>query len=342
MVTLKDIAAAADVSVVTASHILGSRAENFRPKTRERVYQAAKSLGYRANASAKAMRSGRFNCFSLLLSADPAYSGFFPPLIDGITSAAEEQGQQLMIHRVSDRNLTDAEYVPLLLRESASDGLLVIYNVSLPDGIRNLMAQCNIPAIWINSRQDGDCVYPDERDGSRRATEHLLELGHRDIAYLDYTFGSDYPHIHYHLGERYIGYEVAMREAGLSPLRLDAVSNVPRTERMAHATAWLKSPACPTAIVTRAPSTAWPILCAATMLGLQIPRDLSIITFGEKVPDETGLAVDTMLQPMRDMGREAVQMLMRKVAAPDQTMAPVILPMQYLAGQTCGRPAQRT
>jgi len=335
MVTLKDIAVAANVSVATASHILGTRGHNFRQETRDRVCGAAKSLGYRANASAKAMRSGRFNCYSLLLSMDPLNSGLFLPMINGISYAMEEDGIRMMISRVSDEHLADPDYVPTLLRECASDGLLVIYNVSVPDGLKTLMSRCGIPAIWLNSRQDSDCIYPDERDAGIRATEKLLELGHTDIAYLDYTFGSDYPHIHFHLAERYLGYEIAMRTAGLTPRRLDDVSGLPRNKRIAHSAAWLTSSAKPSAVVTRAATTAWPILHAAASLGIKVPEQLSVITFSERVRNDTGVQIDAMLVPMFEMGRPAVDALTKKIANPSLRLPAVQLPMKYQAGETC-------
>lgn len=337
MITLKEIAEASGVSVATASHILGNRADRYKKATRHRVNKTAADLGYRPNTSAQTMRSGCFNCFSLLLGSDSRKSGLFLPLIEGIQTGIEKRGLWLMTCRADDNTLTDSGAVHPLLRDCASDGFLIVYNIDIPDKMKTLILRYKIPAVWINSKQEADCIYPDEKRGAQQATEQLLALGHKRIAYADYSLGSDYT-AHYSWLDRYAGYETAMQKAGLKPEYLNPGPRIPRSKRQEHALEWLASPDRPTAVLARTVTTAWPIMYAARQLGVRIPRDLSIMTFSSRKCDDTGTEVDCMIVPMQEMGERSVEKLSEKVKHPEQPMAPVVLPMKYLKGDTCAPP----
>ena len=329
-VALKQVAEAVGISVSTVSHILGSRVDLYRPETRERVIRKAAELGYRPNASARAVRSGQFGAVSLLLSSNPAHSELFDPLTVGIHNTLAQQGMHLTLDMLSDSELTAPAFVPRFLRMRMVDGLLIAYYHGIPERFKELLRRSQVPFVWVNSRHAADCVYPDDRAAGRQATEHLLERGFRRIAYIDYTL----PILSDGMLAREAGYAEAMRAAGLTPRTISPAAKTPRTARVAFSRAWLEAPDRPEAVVCLALTTALPVLHAAAMLGLRVPRDLALVTFAVQPLTLTGIHLTSLQVPFYEIGRRAVAMLTRKLEQPGQEQSPEVVPFSLDAGET--------
>lgn len=338
-VTLKSIAEATGLSNQTVSDVLGNKAHLFRPETQELVRATAQRLGYRPNASARAMRAGRSNAIALLLSTERGRSTLFAGFLQGVEAVAHASGLHLIVTALPDQQLTDPQFVPKMLREAMADGLLLNYYLRIPAAMEDLVTRNRIPSIWTNARRDADCVFPDDFGASRAATRTLIQQGHRDIAYVDATHDHplDRTRDHYSAFDRHAGYREAMREAGLPvreflpPRKLDPV------EVAEALTAWLGGPQCPSALVTYCDIEVVALLHVAPVLKLRLPQDLTMVTFAEQ-PTHYGLApVTTMLIPAEELGRVAVEMLMKKIAAPARALAPCPVPFGRHAGAACGR-----
>ncbi len=329
-IALKQVAEAAGISVSTVSHILGTRGDLYRHETRERVIQKAAELGYRPNGFARAVRSGRFGAVSLLLSSNPEHSELFDPMTIGIHNALAEQGMHLTLDLLSDKELTDPAFVPRFLRVRMVDGLLIAYYHGIPDRFKELLRRSHVPSVWVNSRHETDCVYPDDLAAGRQATEHLLERGFRRIAYVDYTL----PVLSDGMIARETGYADAMRAVGLPPRKISPATRTPRTERIAFSRTWLEKRNRPKAVICLSLTTAFPILHAAAELGLRIPQDLAVVTFAIQPVNLTGIHVTSLLVPFYDVGKRAVAMLTRKLAKPSQAQPPEIVPFTLDTGET--------
>jgi LacI family transcriptional regulator len=217
--------------------------------------------------------------------------------------------------------------MPKMLREATADGLLIKYDQNIPDRMIELINENRIPAIWMNSKQAGDCIYPDEIAAGRIATEKLLELGHTKIGYLCYIGRT-----HYNITDRFKGYETTMHQAGLPAIWIDQqYGHVPRAERGALMRKWLQSPDCPTAII--APITSAKILLyTAIGLGINIPNDLSIITFSDALENDTGLPLDTVVTSYYELGLQATEMLLKKITNRTKILSPKILHPKIISG----------
>ena len=330
-VTIYQIAERVGLSPKTVSRILSGKAALHKPETRERVLQVAAELGYRANSSARAMRRQRFGCVTLLLSNVRQRSVLPAAREDGIQAALAEHDLHLMVAPLPDAKLTDQGFVPRILREYGSDGLLVNYNARIPPRMETLLAEHNLPSVWINVRRESDCVHPDDFDAGRQATERLLALGHRRIAFVDYTEQN-----HYSNRDREGGCRRAMApfRRELQVLRAPAGGNAVLPE--AAAREWLRHPERPTAFVAYNAALALPLLYAACGLGLDVPRDLSVITFDQWIDSTLGRRIDTMVLPEYEIGKTAVAMLVRKIDQPLAAQAALALPAALEAGDTCG------
>jgi LacI family transcriptional regulator len=333
-VTLKMIAAKSGVSVSTVSHVLGSRAHLFNAKTRDKVLAAARDLDYKPNAVARAMRSGKSGTIALLLSTTQHTSNLPQEMLRGIETTLAEHDLQLSLTQLPDEERAANGVVPRVLRERLVDGLLINMQEEIPASIRLLIAKLNLPSISLNCLKPSDTVHPDDMSAGYTATRHLLDLGHRRIAYASY---SDSPH--YSMQARIDGYEKAMREAGLAPRIIHHPPYIPHLERIAVSKPWLKKADRPSAVITYSAGTALPILLAASVeLGLRVPQDLSLVTFSEHLEDTCGIALTTMILPEFAIGQAAVKMLLSKMASPAEEIASQAIDFALATGQTCAPP----
>jgi LacI family transcriptional regulator len=214
------------------------------------------------------------------------------------------------------------------------DGLLFDHIEYFPARLRQQLEESSVPVVWINDKGPHDCVYPDDFAAGFGAARALLELGHTRIAFTDHVVSG-----HFSAPARRQGCRAALGEVGLElevfPFALDDMT---RRDDFSPLSAWLSSPLRPTAIVAYEAYHALPLLVTALALGLKLPRDLSLVTFHERVPDLGALQVATMEIPMREMGRAAVEMLMDKIERPDDMLPSIALPFTFRQGHTLAPP----
>jgi LacI family transcriptional regulator len=303
-------------------------------ETRAQIIKAATEMGYRPNHSARAMRSGRFDCIALLLSTQTNRTYLPGELFRGILDELALHDMHLSVTRLPDEKLSDPDFVPKIMRELMVDGLLIDYIFNVPKHLIKMIEQHQIPSIWVNSQRENDCVYPDDYEGAYGATRHLLELGHRCIAYVEQ------PHnMHYSAHERRRGYEQAMGEARLKPeIFCGADCHTEEVLLTTQLESWLQSEKRPTAVFAYEAYSAIPVLAAATRVGLRIPDQLSLIGVHDDLISKPGFGVSTMILPVYEMGRTAVRMLLQKIAQPQKLLEPCMLPLQLEAGRTCAPP----
>jgi LacI family transcriptional regulator len=252
------------------------------------------------------------------MSTDSGRSYLPSRLLDGIHDSLAASDLHLTVAKVPDERLNSEDYVPKILRTLMSDGLLLNYTHHLPEHLVEIVEQRQLPAVWINSKQGHDAIYPDNRRGARLATERLLKLGHTKIAYADFCHGhAELPTCHFSAGDRLAGYSEAMRDASLPvrEVRPDRSCTTVDEER-ACAMKMLGAADRPTAIICYFSIFVPTLLWAASQLGIRIPDDLSLITFAAEDFREQGLAVSAYAEPHYQMGIDAVNALRTKIASP--------------------------
>ncbi len=328
-VTVKDISSRVGLSVPTVVQVLGDRGR-IGQTTRARVWSAAREMGYRPHVAAKAMRTGRYGNVALLMSTVGLRSLLPGSLMDGINEALSAQQLHLTVAKLPDDEMLREGQIPRILQEWFADGLLINYNAQIPSGLAEMVEQSRLPSVWINSRQAQNCVYPDDVDAARQATEHLLSLGHQKIAYVMYGGWG-----HYSTTDRQAGYEAAMRKAGLTPRTIHVGdSEVP--QRKEFTLAWLSAADRPTAVVAYSPQAAWWVhKVAQTDLRLSLPQDLSIVSFDDSLIQHVDAVIDTMVLPEADMGHKAVELLMDRIEVPAVSQAGISLKSVLEQGNSC-------
>ena len=344
--TLADIAERVGVSRGTVSEVLRGVGRSSE-RTRQRVHTAANELGYRVNASAKAMRYGRFHALSLLMSFDQPHFRMLDRVWNGLHDALHRHDLQLSVSRIAESDVAapQADGVeggdgPKVFREAMADGFLVYPGVA--EEVTRWLERFRLPAVWVNSKRATGSVYVDDFDCARSAVEGLLKLGHQRVAYVDFIGALAEPTggrmRHYSGPERWSGYAAAMESAGLEPVRLGGDRFTPPEGRLAGARAVLDRPDRPTAVLTYSAASATPVLFAAARLGLDVPGDLSLVSFDHAPLCDTGIAVDTVVLPEEEMGRRAVEMLVRRIADGSSPAPSEGLGCSYITGVTVGPP----
>lgn len=331
-VTVTQIARHLQVSQPTVSAVLSGRGGNTRVSTElaQRIRDAAQRMGFRPNAAAKAMATGRFNTIAILQST-VGFLSFLPrAMFDTIHDALAARQMHLMIAKVPDAKLADPQYVPQILKELICDGLLINYQARIPPQLVTMIEQHRLPAIWINSKHPHNCVYPDDFAGAYQATRRLIELGHRRIAFSLFCAFEHFSGV-----DRRDGYAQAMREAGLSPQILQ-YERTPTPVIVGQLTDLLAGPSRPTAVIGYTGEVARSWYRAALRAGLGVPDHLSIIGFSDEPIAEVDGTLATVALPGPQMGQTAVEQLLQLIQTPGKTFEPVQIECGFVPGQSLG------
>lgn len=341
-VTALQIAKELGLAQSTVSHVLNGRGDELgiKPETQLRVREVAKDMGYLPNVSARAMRSGRFGSAALIQSVNRV---FMPAsLLLGLTEALNRRQMRLMVAETADVEVGQEFYLPKVLRELSVDGLLVNVLLNVPPELLDTIHALRVPAVWINTNEPADCIFPDDFNGAVLATEHLLNLGHRRIAFVRSILPEpDETKWHYSSRLRRAGYEHAMKSARLGSQILE-IGPAPnwsegrlQDSRIADAMRILQAPNRPSAIVAYEKDIALPVLLAAWQLGFKVPGDLSLVMFHHDFDAAIGVAITTVIHDMGRVGAEAAAMLEEKINDPETSLPPRAVPSVLFEGMTC-------
>jgi LacI family transcriptional regulator len=208
--TLSEVARLARVSIGTASKALNGRGQ-LRAETRQRVHEAAATLGFRPNPSARGLVQGR--TFTVGLITDDGFGRFSIPVLLGAEDALGAGQMGLFFCDTRDDPIRERHYVSMLVGRRV-DGLIVTGRVT--DGRPPIDVPPHIPVVYamIRSTDPGDAgVTYDDEGGGRLAVEHLVAVGRRRIAYV----GG--PRHHHSASARFLGCRRALAEAGLQVVR---------------------------------------------------------------------------------------------------------------------------
>lgn len=304
MATLRDVADLAGVDRSTASRVLrDDPVQAARPETRERILDAARTLGYRPNGVARSLRTRRTNMIGLVMP-DIDNIGFME-VVHGVEEVATERGYLVLLAdaKALDRN---TELYGQLVLEGRVDGLLAAF-AKVKDPLIRHLAGRDIPLVLVNRRAEGveSAVVVDDYRGSRLAVDHLVELGHRSIGHLAGPVDVDTAQ------RRRQGFVDALTAHGLDadPDWITTGGYSEAGGRDAAATL-LGSPRMPTAIFAANLMSALGAVQVFRAAGISLPADLSIVAMDEHpVAAHTNPPMTTVAMPLAEMGAEAARML---------------------------------
>ncbi|TQC49843.1 LacI family transcriptional regulator [Rhodococcus sp. WS4] len=306
MVSLNDVARAAGVSKSVASRALnGDVNARIREDTRTRILEIAEQLGYVPNRRAIALRFNRSGAIALIVP-DPN-NHVFAEMLSGIQQVATPAGIDVLIGTV-DHAPEGRDAVQRLLKQGRVDGILIQRREDFDDNELREVVPEGIPTVFVNCRLDdrtGSVILPDA-EGVRIATEHLIDLGHRDLGFIG---GSP---THDTAVRRRIGFEETLASHGLASrpewvheLGWEAPSGAAAVDAI------LVRPDRPTALVVASVNAAVGALSQLQRAQLKVPEEMSIVGIHTTWVSETVFpAITTVRMPLSKIGSTAAEMLL--------------------------------
>ncbi len=330
--TITEIALAAGVSVPTVSKVLNQRSD-VAQETRLRVEQVIKEKGYVRNRAARALGGGQSGLIDLIVSK-PLDSEYFLEIIHGIEEIAQQEGKDIVLTTIQDEAQVDR-------LEHAADRLtdgVVLLLPRMHEQYVNVFLKYAIPFVVIDNSIQIDSSIPSvgttNWPGGLAATQYLLSLGHQRIGIIaDET--------HYLMARaRFFGYRMALETAGIpfDPL-LVREGNFHPEDGLEQTRVLLDLPNPPTAIFAGSDWQAAGVYRAIYERGLSVPADISVIGFDD-VPSARWMTppLTTIRQPLKEMGRTAMTILMKLIANEALETPRVELASSLIIRESCAAP----
>jgi LacI family transcriptional regulator, galactose operon repressor len=312
--TQHDVAKLAGVHRATVSRALDPRRRNLiNPETVARVVDAAERLGYRPNVMARGLKTNRSSVIALVVPdiSSPTYAS----IVSSLESTVRDAGYTVLIANTDD-DLASIESVGAQLLASRVDGVVFASAVRGEQALRALRLE-NTPAVLIGAASPGDqaWVSVDHRHGIELAVNHLIRLGHMNIALICERPSSSSGATHHE------AYVAALRAHGREPdTRLVEICEPTRAAAGAEACAALfYRGAAPSAIIATNDGAALGCYSALATLGLEVPRDVSIVGYGNSPYGRYfSPPLTTVALPYGAVGTEAANMIL-ELTDPDGT-----------------------
>jgi len=303
--TIADVARRAQVSTATVSRVLAGRGR-ARPETRDRVFAAARELGYRPSGVARSLRQRATRTLGLIVT--DIENPFFPQLVRAVEDAAHDLGYAILLCNAADDPEREAGYLDLLV-DRWVDGVVIAAS-NLGGRHREWLADAPLPIVLVNSTDHEiglSTISSDNRAGGALAARHLAELGHRRLGLIGAPPRNvDGP-------DRLAGARDALRAAGIDDRTIHvAAEDAGVTGGQRAAVEILATDPTVTGLVAYNDLMAIGAMRAVRAGGRRIPDDVSITGF-----DDVDLAafvdppLTTIAQSTAEMGRWAVDQLMR-------------------------------
>ncbi len=339
---LKELAASLGLSPTTVSRALNGYPE-VREETRLRVIEAARRHNYRPNTRAKSLATGRAMAIGHVIPLSSRHEMVNPIFADFIAGAGEtyaQAGYDMVLSVVSDAE--EARIYRDLHARGTVDGIIV-HAPRAEDPRIPLLAEIGLPFVVHGRATGASTPYSwldiNNRRSFRRATDFLLDLGHRRIALVNGLEWMDYAI------RRRSGYVEALRARGIAPdPKLMHAGEMTEGQGYSAARAMLALPDPPTAFLVSSMIPAIGLRRALWEGDLVMGRDVSVITHddelsylrnGEEVPIFTATR-----SSVREAGREAAQMLLEIIAAPACAPRSILWEAELMVGESTG-PAPR-
>lgn len=327
--TIKDVARVAGVAVSTVSRVINGSGY-VSAESRQRVLQAVEELHFEPSRAARALTTGRTGTVALVLP--DITNPFFPAVARGVEDAASAAGYTVILCNTDDDPAQEASYISTL-QEQRVDGIVLTF-CSLANQEQWASLSDRIPVVLTDRRLEQgtvDSVFLDNFGGGCLATRHLLGLGHRTIGHI-----SGPPHL-FTSQDRRLGYEVALREAGVPP-----AEGLVRAGDFKYASGYARMRELQetgvTAVFAANDMMAIGAIRAVEDAGGRVPEDVAVVGF-----DDIGLAsfvkpgLTTISQPAYQMGVIATDMLLERMGgqAPRDPKQ-VILAPTLVVRDSCG------
>ncbi|MDQ7030480.1 MAG: LacI family DNA-binding transcriptional regulator [Ardenticatenia bacterium] len=327
-VTIYDVAKRAGVGIGTVSRVLNGSPQ-VRDETRQRVLAAIEELNYRPSPIAQ--RLSLRKTLTIAVIAPFFTRPAFVERLRGVEATIAESEYDLIVYNVETTDKRDACFHEVPLGHKV-DGVLII-SLSPGDDDVARWQETGVPVVLVDAYHPAlSCVVVDDVAGGYMATRHLIELGHRRIAYISdplvnpFNFTSS--------RDRYTGYRQALADHDI-PFRpayhQQGEHGRAQARLLTHNLLNLDDP--PTAIFAASDTQALGVMEALRERGLRAPDDVAVIGYDDIEVAEY-LELSTVRQPFFKSGTLGVELLLKHIDDPQQPPQHVELPVELIARRT--------
>jgi len=337
--TIRDVAAASGVSVMTVSAVLNNRQGEFSEKTRERVVSCIRSLNYQPSAAARALSRKRSDTIGIVFGIVGAAAAVTNPYMSGILEGVLLESSKFGLDvNMVNRHWYSAEVSAVSFKDERTDGILVIAPRRDSDIVKGL-ADLGRPLVTVSgdARVYGiPSVDTDDSAVGVCAVKHLVSLGHRRIAHITGNYDLTSTH------RRLASYIAEMTAVGLpTPLEYVVRAEYSGDGASDAVAQLLKLPEPPTAIFCGNDNIAFATMRALIDMQRAIPGDISVVG----VDDVDAAArvtppLTTVRQSLQEIGVQATSLLIALIDGRPQPAVDHLIPPQLIVRRSTG-PAPR-
>lgn len=335
--TQVDVARLAGVSRATVSYVVNGQADGRIPisqETRDRVLEAVKKLGYEPDARAQALRSGSTKTIGAIIP--DIRNPHFWEYADGMDKEARAAGYRLLLSSTSLSKKNEKDTLRDLAQRRI-DGLILQGSFATETGKTNKslsqLISRRFPVVKIGEPTGTmDSVWSDYYSVTKEIMAYLLSLQHRRIGLI---YGVKRPIV---AEDRLVPYQECLKAAGL-PVKPELIAQCGPTIEDAYQAALklLQHSSRPTALIAINDILAIGVLRAAADLGLQIPADLSLVSY-DNIPIAKYLVprLTTVSKDAVKFGQEAVRLLLARIKQPNRPVQKVDMPIRLIVRESTG------
>lgn len=328
--TIKEVAAAANVSTATVSRVL-SGSKRARPQVRHRVLTAVDMLKYHPNHLARDLRAGLRKVIGVIIP--DLQNPFLTGVVRGVEDVLQKSGYSLILGNSDEQAEREQKHLAVMRAEGAA-GLILVPS-DAPHANYESLRTWDIPIVAADRMPRGllvDLVCSDNRDGARAATSHLIAHGYKDIAIINGPDGVNVAE------DRLAGYREALLAAGIKPRHsLIIHSNFRQAGGRASMLRLLDQARPPRAVFVANNLMTLGALQAIHERGMAIPEEVAVVGFDD-MPWAVSLrpALTVVAQPIEEIGREAAELLLQRLKTPNQLVRQIVLSTQLIIRSSCG------
>ncbi|MDR7071834.1 LacI family DNA-binding transcriptional regulator [Fictibacillus barbaricus] len=327
--TIKDVAKYANVSIATVSRIVNGL-PGYTEDTKKKVQEAIEALGYQPNAIARGLINKRTQTIGVLF---PEVSGMLSSeVLEGVENAAHDGGFSVIVCNTTSSGKRTVKYLRLL-QEKRVDGI-IFASENVKEEYYKIFQEMQVPVVLVSTASQFNLpfVRVDDYEGAFRATEYLIQKGHKQIGMIGGSFEDPIAGV-----PRMKGFQDALEKHGLDFTDQQMTSNEGYRFQNGKESLPLLLDKLPlmTAVFAASDEMAIGAMAAAHQLGIRVPEELSIIGYDNlKIAEMCYPALTTVSQPLKEMGQSAGEILVKLIKGKEKEAESRYMPFTIVERQS--------
>lgn len=331
--TIKDVAKKAGVSIATVSFVIND-SKRISAETKNRVLKAIRSLNYHPSKSAVSLVSGKTGNIGFIITDDHFLrtEPFYTRIFLGTEFEARGEGYYILLTSIRP-DFNDKDILPRFILNKSVDGLIIAGKI--PTNLIDRISAYNLPTVFVDyipPANSHPLVLIDNIQGALLATNHLINLGHKNIAFI----GGDIDHPS--LSDRLIGYKQALRNAGIKVKNNFIVTDAKYPDRQngfKSANKLFSKNKNVTAVFAANDAMAIGVMHYLQNNGYNIPQDISLIGFDDVEADlMLSPSLTTIKVPKIELGMEALKLLVNTFKNKKTISKKILVPVELIVRES--------